>query len=81
MAMITFIEIVVGLSVIALLLIPLTYVTVDVLIPWTENHTFSGNSSESITMVSNIWYAIPIIVAFGVLYYGIAKSQKKEGFI
>ena len=81
MAMITFIEIVVGLAVIALILIPFTYVTRDVLVPWVENSSWSGNSTNSRQWVDNIWYALPIAIAFGALYYGISKTQKREGFV
>jgi hypothetical protein len=78
MAAITFIEIVVGLAVIALIFIPFDYAAREVIIPFALNNTTSGNGTNTINQINNIWFAFPIIVAFGMLYYGIARSQKRS---
>lgn len=77
MSAITFIEIVVGLALIALIFIPFDFAAREVIIPFALNQSTSGNATVTINNINNVWFAFPIIVAFGMLYYGIARSQKR----
>ena len=78
MAITTFIEIVIGLALIALIFIPFDYAAREVVLPFAQSQITSGNATNTTNTLINVWFVFPIIVAFGMLYYGIARSQKRS---
>lgn len=77
MSAITFIEVVIGLALIALIFIPFDYAAREVLIPFAESQITSGNATSTVSQIDMVWFAFPIAVAFGLFYYAIVRSQKR----
>jgi hypothetical protein len=77
MSAITFIEVVIGLAVIALIFIPFDFAAREVIIPFAETQITSGNASNTVSQIDSVWFAFPIVVVFGLFYYAIARSQKR----
>jgi hypothetical protein len=75
-----FIEIIVGLALIAITMMGLQAAAVDTIIPFGLNNTVDSNARNTLGLFNTVWIVFPIIAAMGMLYMGLVRSQKEDGF-